>query len=366
MVQLYDHFSAADFLTDDAFVSHQLTPTEQSHAFWTAWLRQHPDRATEWQQAVKLVESLRLGLDDYARTYLSEEAVEQLLIRIQATNRNTQQEPFVVQRSLSWVRWVAAACLLLAAGAGLWWLNIHRFRSPYERQLAAVAQPITERVNSTGQLQEIVLPDGSTVALSPGSRISFITDTTSINRMVYLTGEATFSVVKNARKPFLVYAGELVTKVLGTKFTVRAFEREANINVDVASGQVSVYREGGAATKADRKGVLLHANQLLVFTRKSEQFDKRLTHAPRVVLDRQVKISPFLYDETPVALVFAELEKAYNIQILFNKTALARCQLSASLADESFEQKLTIICKTIGAEYEVIDGQVVISGGDCR
>ncbi|RYF58308.1 MAG: hypothetical protein EOO39_34410, partial [Cytophagaceae bacterium] len=229
MVQLYDHFLAADFLTDDAFVSHQLTPTDQSSAFWTAWLQQHPDRAVEWHQAVKLVESLRLGLDEYAKTYLSDETVAQLLTRIQATNRDAQPAPFVVQRSLGWVRWVAAACLLLAAGVSFWWLNADRLRSPYERQLAAVEQPITERVNSTNQAQENTLPDGSTVALSPGSRISFTTDTTSINRTVYLTGEATFSVVKNPQRPFLVYAGELVTKVLGTKFTVRAFEREANI-----------------------------------------------------------------------------------------------------------------------------------------
>lgn len=366
MAQLYDHFSAADFLTDDAFVSHQLTPTDQSSTFWQGWLQQHPDRRTEWQQAVALVDALRLGLDDYARTYLSEDTVHQLLARIQATNNNVPEALVVVRRSFGWVRWAAAACLLLAVGAGAWWLKADQFRSPYERQLATVQQTVTEQVNATDQSQIITLPDSSTVTLLPGSRISFTTETALPNRTVYLTGEATFAVTKNAKRPFLVYAGELVTKVLGTKFSVRAFEREASIKVDVASGQVSVYREGATASTTARQGVLLHANQLLVFTRKSEQFDKRLTVAPRVVVDKQAKMIPFLYDETPVSQVFADLETAYGIQILFNKTTLTHCQLSASLATESFEQKLSIICKTIGADYEVIDGQVVISGGDCQ
>ncbi len=63
------------------------------------------------------------------------------------------------------------------------------------------------------------------------------------NRDVYLSGEAFFEVTKNPDRPFRVFANEIVTKVLGTSFTVRSFENDTTIQVIVRTGKVTVYSQ---------------------------------------------------------------------------------------------------------------------------
>ncbi|GAB2561409.1 FecR family protein [Spirosoma aerophilum] len=367
MENVYENFSAADFLTDDAFVHHQLDPTPRSTEFWHGWLAQHPHRQNEHQQAVDVVDAIRLGLTAYAQTRIPEETIRQLLIRIQQTNAQTSPLQ-TTGHSLGWMRWAAAAAVFLALGVGFWWSAQQR-PSLYEQQLATLPDTFTEKINTSPQVQTIQLPDQSVVSLAPESRISYPTHFGQQNRNVYLSGKAAFNVTRNGAKPFLVHANEVVTKVLGTRFTVRAFAGENRVQVEVQSGQVSVYRnEPTSASSVRQKGVMLLPNQQVVFNRETDQFDKMLVESPTLVLapTRQKKAPPFVYNDTPIPQVLQELQEAYGIDIRYNKEALANCQLNSSMTNESFEQKLTIVCATVGATYEIIDGQVIINGGNCQ
>ncbi|SOD96697.1 FecR family protein [Spirosoma fluviale] len=367
MEHVYENFSAADFLTDDAFVHHQLDPTPESTEFWHRWLTQHPHRQKEHQQAVDIVDAIRLGLTAYAQTQIPEETIRQLLIRIQHTNAQPPLAQTAI-RSLGWMRWAAAATIFLALGIGFWWQTKQR-PSVYEQQLAKLPDTFTEKINTSQQVQTIQLPDQSVVSLAPDSRIGYPTNFGQQNRIVYLSGEATFSVTRNSGKPFLVHANEVVTKVVGTRFTVRAFAQENRVQVQVQSGQVSVYRnEPASASSVRQKGVMLLPNQQVVFNRETAQFDKMLVDAPTLVPapTRQKKTPSFVYNDTPIPQVLQELQEAYGIEIRYNKEALADCQLNSSMTNESFEQKLTIVCATVGATYEIIDGQVIINGGNCQ
>ncbi|ADB41385.1 FecR family protein [Spirosoma linguale] len=366
MEQVYENFSSAEFLTDDAFVHHQLEPTPQSTQFWAGWLAKYPHCQTEYQQAVDFVASIRLGLTAYAETEISEETIQQLLTRIRQTNAQTRlTQPAV--RSSGWMQWAAAAAVFLALGVDFWW-KITQRPTLYEQQLATLPNAFSEKINTSPHVQTIQLPDQSVVSLAPESRISYPTNFGQQNRTVYLSGEAAFSVTRNSEKPFLVHANEVVTKVLGTRFTVRAFAGENRVQVQVQSGQVSVYRNEPTNASVRQKGVMLMPNQQVVFNRETDQFDKMLVEAPTLVLTptRQKKAPSFVYNDTPIPQVLQELTEAYGIDIRYNKEALANCQLNSSMTNESFEQKLTIVCATVGATYEIIDGQVIINGGNCQ
>ncbi|MBD2756319.1 FecR family protein [Spirosoma validum] len=362
----YETFSAADFLTDDAFVNHQLRPTIQSTHFWENWFDQHPNRQREYQQAIDLVTAIRLGLDAYAQTQLPEETIHQLLVRIRETNTQIHKTVVPVRR-VAWMWWAAAACVILALGIGIWQQISHQ-TSPYEQQLATLTKTVSEKINTTQQVQIIRLPDQSVISLTPESRVSYSADFGQQNRMVYLSGEATFAVTRDARKPFLVHANEVVTKVLGTRFTVRAFAKENRVRVQVQSGQVSVYHNESSPSTTRQKGVMLLPNQQVVFNRETAQFDKMLVEAPILVTSpiRPKKAPAFVYNDTPIPQVLQELKEAYGIEIRYNREALASCQLNSSMTNESFEQKLSIICATVGATYDIIDGQVIINGGNCQ
>ena len=91
------------------------------------------------------------------------------------------------------------------------------------------------------------MPDESTVELAANSRIAYANNFDSAGtRDVYLSGEAFFKVTKNPCRPFRVFANEIVTKVLGTSFSVRSFEKDTVIQVTVRTGKVSVYSQAVA------------------------------------------------------------------------------------------------------------------------
>jgi hypothetical protein len=206
------------------------------------------------------------------------------------------------------------------------------------------------------------LADGSTVELSPESSISYAAGFgKAATRDVYLSGEAFFKVAKNPNAPFRVFAHEITTKVLGTSFTVRSFEKDATIKVAVLTGKVSVYKQ----SPDPPGGIIVSCNQQLLFEKEHQKFDKILSDNPVPVTAGPPQHSQ-LYENARLPQVFSDLSKDYGIYIMFDTELLKNCTINADLDNEPFYQKLNMICKAIGASYEVIDGQVVIQSGGCK
>ncbi|WP_421920896.1 FecR family protein [Marinifilum sp.] len=89
------------------------------------------------------------------------------------------------------------------------------------------------------QMDSILLQDGSKIYLSPNTEIQYNTNYNKKLRAIdLLSGNAFFKVAKNPNKPFIVYSGEVVTKVLGTSFNVSLLHE--NCKVTVYTGKVNV------------------------------------------------------------------------------------------------------------------------------
>jgi transmembrane sensor len=360
--------SVIDFVNNEAFIQHFKSPSPASERYWNEWLADNPDQAAAWREAQNLLEAVVLGLDDYARTYLSEEKQQLLLERIRNTISSLEGTTAVPIWRKPWV-WqtsVAASILLVLV---LWRTSHAPFSGPIQDSAFAIKQMETH-YNTKTERATIALPDGSKVWLSSNSRLSYLPAFQKGERKVYLSGEAEFEVVKDLQKPFYVYSNEVVTKVLGTRFVINAFDQDQNIIVSVKTGQVNVFRpqkdpqKGNTTTQVD--GVLLSPNQQVVFTRENKQFKKTLVQNPSLLnLPGYAQLS-FRFDETPVKEVFERLETAYGIDIVFNEDSLKECQITADLAQENLFQKLNIITSIIDGKYEVIDGQIVIATTGCE
>ena len=99
---------------------------------------------------------------------------------------------------------------------------------------------MVEQTNNSNMPQIITLSDGSSVLLQPNSKLSYPKIFIGNQRKVYLSGEAFFEISKNPKKPFFVYANEIVTKVVGTSFRIRAYSNQPNVEVLVRTGKVKV------------------------------------------------------------------------------------------------------------------------------
>jgi hypothetical protein len=73
-----------------------------------------------------------------------------------------------------------------------------------------------------------------------------------------------------------------------------------------------------------------------------------------------------LYEEAPLEKVFSQLGNDYGINIVYDVELLRKCTVTADLRNEPFFRKLDLICKAIGADYEIIDGQIVIVTKGCK
>jgi ferric-dicitrate binding protein FerR (iron transport regulator) len=93
------------------------------------------------------------------------------------------------------------------------------------------------------QQADIVLADGSHVRLAPVSTLTVPTDpvdSRAADRVVTLSGEAMFDVAPSSRTAFVVRAGAVSTRVLGTTFDISAYTTDPHVRVAVVSGKVVV------------------------------------------------------------------------------------------------------------------------------
>lgn len=95
--------------------------------------------------------------------------------------------------------------------------------------------------STVGEIRQIPLNDGSRVTLDTGSRIDV--EYRAETRTVRLeSGEALFEVAKDAKRPFVVQAGNVRVRALGTAFLVRR-RSDDDIDVTVTKGTVEVWSE---------------------------------------------------------------------------------------------------------------------------
>ncbi len=73
----------------------------------------------------------------------------------------------------------------------------------------------------------------------------------------------------------------------------------------------------------------------------------------------------FAFEAASAHQVFESLEKAYGIEVVFDEELLRHCSLTVNLTEEDLYQKLNVICKVLGSEYKIIDGQVIIYSKGC-
>ncbi|GAB3985524.1 FecR family protein [Spirosoma daeguense] len=355
----YYQFNAEDFAADDYFKEWVSAPSPETETFWRDFLKEYPERYYQIEEARRLVTGLQT-IQQSAQT----DSTDAIWNRIQDTLQ--QSEPVSVGRQINW-RWVwaAAATLLLVLGAG--WLGYSRLETPFFKVSAQYQQRNgwVETLNEASEVMQVQLPDGSRVDLQKGSRLRYRKEMTGPLREVTLTGEAFFNVRKNPQKPFVVYANGLVTKVLGTSFRIKAWSDAPTVTVAVSTGRVSVYSNPSEKVHdPESKGMVLTPNQEVVFQRDVATLNKTLVDSPKLVLLPK-EIQSFEFEDASVSNVFASIEKAYGVDVIYDEEVMQHCTLTLSLEQEDLFQKLDVICKVLDATYKVINAQVVIYSKGC-
>ncbi len=361
MSKNYVKYTLEDYITDQDFIQWAKYPTEESDLFWHSFIDNEPNQAAIIQKAKLAV----LQLAKVAKQNVPQGEEPVIWNEIEAGLPENNKSFFL---ALNWKQWSLAASIFLFLGFGVWlMMKPNLSETPiYSELVSKTIQPLKEIINNSTSKITVKLPDGSQVMLQPNSRLSYDESFAGKIRDVYLAGEGFFDVKKNPKKPFIVYANGLVTKVLGTSFSVKAFETDKEVTVNVKTGKVSVYSQKTIRNQdPETYGLVLTPNQKVVFSKEDDRLTRNLVEKPVILLTSQ-ELLQFSFKDSAIEQIFEALEKAYGVEIIYDKEVMVNCRLTTSLTKETLFEKLDIVCAGIEANYKVVDAQVIISGSGCN
>lgn len=225
---------------------------------------------------------------------------------------------------------------------------------------------VKKTFNDTKVVRRVMLQDGSVITLKPNSSIEYPANFSDHDRKILLKGEAFFEVTKDKTRPFIISTSAVTVKVLGTSFNVIAYEGAKEISVAVKTGKVSVAKSKRIVNQEPASDeVILTPNQEVIYNTAQEYFSKKLVDAPQIILEKPTLFAT-QYDGAPVVKILSVLEQNYGIDIQYDEEALSNCILTTSMAEEGLYERIQIICKAIGAQYEINDTRITIKSRGCQ
>jgi transmembrane sensor len=201
---------------------------EQAAADWVARQDRGPLSDAEEQQLKQWAAADTRHAGAYARAL----ALNLHLDRVAALGANFATKPEGAAMPTRRRVMAVAAGAIAASVAGIGVFTVNR------RGAGPLAPPIA---TAKGAVRQLALQEGSHITLNTMTEIRPEL-TASLRKIDLLQGEALFDVAKDAARPFIVYAGDISVRAVGTSFTVRRVGPDA-IKLLVTEGIVEVSRK---------------------------------------------------------------------------------------------------------------------------
>lgn len=262
-------------------------------------------------------------------------------IKDKSSQQPHQLKTASLKKTMSWAK--VAASIIVLTGTAIFF--IIRFKK--DQHKAAIA--ITRQTQQT--ILNDTLPDGSVAIVNSYSQLQYPDQFSGNKREVELYGEACFNVTPDASKPFIITAGPLHIKVIGTQFNVH--QSKETVEVAVKTGTVRMYNNIDSMTlEAGKKGVYHIA---------TNRFSMETFHANELAYATKV----FNFENATLKEITDQLQKAYNVKIVITNKDLEACTMSSSFDNKSLEYIFEVLAVTLNIQYRIEQKTVYISGSSC-
>lgn len=261
-----------------------------------------------------------------------------------------------------WMQWAAAIILVVGSSFFVW---NYFGRKNVQPAMAKINQVIVPY----GVPQRKLLPDSTVVWLNAGSRIRYAENFIQKRRDVYLEGEAYFKVKHDADHPFIVHAGNIAVRALGTEFNVQAYPDDSRIEATLIKGKVQI-------TMSEKPGqkIILVPNEKLTVTNKTfklsgERLKDMSFKVEQVMPLPSINYFPevaWMQDELAFQNeAFGELakrmERRYNVHLIFKDTVLKKERLTGTFENENIQKALTLLQMTTPFHYRMEGDSVYLN-----
>ncbi|MDB4875555.1 MAG: FecR protein [Gemmatimonadetes bacterium] len=248
----------------------------------------------------------------------------------------------------------AASLVLFAVGAVTAVATQRRQLSQFWR--TEIREPVAEQDRefrtARGQRAVVVLGDGSRVELGAESFMRVRPFNTGPRRIV-LSGQAVFDVVHDSLRPFTVHAANAITEDLGTRFSVRAYPGDKQVQVLVTSGKVALRAVGAPATS----GTVLGPADLGVLDSTGRSTVKNGVDSGRFLAWTQDRL---VFDDAPLDDVLPEIGRWFDVTIQLENPRVGRRRITLNVPARSLSAVLGAATVPLGLHFTTTDRVVVI------
>lgn len=197
----------------------------------------------------------------------------------------------------------------------------------------------------------VVLPDGSTVWLNANSELIYPEHFGTDNRLVKLEGEGYFEVRKDSRKPFLIEAGDMTIKVLGTRFNVQNYKEKETLRTTLLSGKVEISLSGRP------EHITLTPNQGITYHRKSGKYHLEKVNAADCILWINNQL---ICTNEKLITVLHKLQHWYGMDIIYDQNIPLKQHVSLTVRRETPEELFNVLKLICPIRYTIKDNTVYI------
>lgn len=310
-----------------------------------------PDKGNkkEWRNRLKAAyeQHLRSG-KRVLPEHKSQQLLDQLHQRILLAATNTTNTRVVNMQRLR-VAVSVAAILLLVAG-GFWWFNT----SQSDAQLAQLSHPGKQQeeviqTNKSDTIQQLILSDSSIVHLSPGAAIRYYSSFDTGRRDISLSGKAEFKVTSHKLRPFTVYAGNISTTVLGTRFMMSTLEQD-KVWVKLFEGKVVLRSSVAAMSMHD---VYLQPGEQCIIDNVRREYAvtqfKGNTASEQNNSKTKIAATPLEFKQEPLKRVLQKIGDRYRVQFEYTEAALSNILVTGQfLPADSLDVVLNLLGSSNG------------------
>ena len=228
-----------------------------------------------------------------------------------------------------------------------------------------VAAPVAK------EIERRILADGSSVELNRGAVVTSAFSSRE-RRVNLMQGEALFDVRKEDPRPFIVRAGNVDVRAVGTAFAVRL--EHATIEVLVTEGRVALAREG--EPKEMRVDVNTGSNTAVASASESPE----LVAGQRAILSRTGSKSPEIisvtsaetarllawqpqlldFSSAPLEAAVREFNRRNRVQFVVGDPALAAMPIVASIRSDNVDGFARVLAAMPGVEVARGEHEIVL------
>lgn len=235
---------------------------------------------------------------------------------------------------------IAASVLLVV---GLSALIMYYLKSSKQEALTYSTNADTLNIN---------LIDKTSIELEPNSQLIADKEFGITNRNLALKGNAYFSVTHQDELPFIIDAGKVYIKDIGTKFSVRSSSDTDTVFVKVDEGIVLLFDSLGAELE-----IKAMQNAMYIKSKKRIEVSEPANSS--------ITAQPLVFSNATLETVIKELNKRYQTSITLNNSKLKNCTITTQFQKENLETIISIIAETLGLNYEKTNSGYILKGTAC-